>query len=695
MAIIGKIREKSTLLLIIVGLAMAAFILGDFFRGTGGGGEVNTIAEIYGEPLSVEEMQEYERRVNQQIEAALRNGGSLDAQARKQVEEYVWNMFIREKVYEKQIELLDIEVTKEELSDAIHGNAIHPIIQNQFKDSTGNFNRSMLVQFYQNRKQLPPEQQAQWNNLVLQIKLQRHIDKYTALAEKGLYVTDFEAKENYLQNTSTRDIRFVMKGYGDIPDDQIKVTEDDIYAYYKKHKNDKEYEQDGSRIIEFIRMDMELSEEDISKAKQSVESKINRFKKATNDSLFVASYAATEMYNPKRAFTSENLPPQIDSTVFEMEEGEVIGPYRDGDYFKITKVADLIDSARSARHILIDHKGIKPNAQRTKKQAKAFADSLMEVIQKDTSKFAELAQKYSVGPSSKDGGDLGYFDETRMVPPFSKFSFNSPVDSVGIVESQFGYHVVQITGAKGPKKAKLATIDARIVALGTTVRNFQEKAIEILNEAQDKDLEMIAEEHQFPMDEVEVSDEESRIPGIEEAGELVSWLREASEGDVSPSPVVSGNAIYIAPFKADQRKRCSGFEDVKEIMTIPTRLAMKAEKIMQDVKGANGLDEFAQITGSSIKSAQIKFADFGLGQGGGANEPAVIGAAFSNAQEGDVIGPIEGESGVYMILIEKSMKQKLATTPAINNRSPLLCDPDRDNLILEALKELANVKDKR
>ncbi|MBR9689661.1 MAG: peptidylprolyl isomerase [Candidatus Altiarchaeota archaeon] len=62
--------------------------------------------------------------------------------------------------------------------------------------------------------------------------------------------------------------------------------------------------------------------------------------------------------------------------------------------------------------------------------------------------FAEAAKKYSKCPSGAKGGDLGFFGRGRMVKEFDKFCFSHKKDDVGVIKTEFGWHVIKVTGVK-------------------------------------------------------------------------------------------------------------------------------------------------------------------------------------------------------------------------------------------------------
>ena len=202
MATLQTIRTKAGLLVaIVIGISLAAFILGDLL--SGGTSMMNRnqmeIGEVNGESIQypdfqkqVEELGEIYKQNTQQSQ--------LDENSWVQVREQTWQNTVQKIVMSEVYEDLGIEVSSEELYDMIQGSNLHPIIQQLFRNpNTGQVDRGAVVNFL---KQLDtgvaPEQKAYWLYLENQIVDERTQSKITNMVGKGLYVTTTEASESLM-----------------------------------------------------------------------------------------------------------------------------------------------------------------------------------------------------------------------------------------------------------------------------------------------------------------------------------------------------------------------------------------------------------------------------------------------------------------------------------------------------------------
>ena len=147
MAVIGKIREKSSLLLIIIGVAMMAFILGDMLQsGQSFFSSSNTnVGEIGDVEISA---RDFDRKLNEFIAQYEMNNGPADAQVRESIKEQVWNDIIREELLVKQYQILGLDVSPRELDDMITGPNPHPQIKQSFTNPETNvFDPNQVINF--------------------------------------------------------------------------------------------------------------------------------------------------------------------------------------------------------------------------------------------------------------------------------------------------------------------------------------------------------------------------------------------------------------------------------------------------------------------------------------------------------------------------------------------------------------------
>ncbi|HKJ41778.1 MAG TPA: peptidylprolyl isomerase, partial [Sunxiuqinia sp.] len=483
MATLQKIRNRAGLLVaIIIGLALVAFILGDMIRS--GSSLLRPsqleIAQVDGESVSYPDFQ---KRVDRLAEIYKMNSGKtqLDDKAWVQVRQQAWNNMVRELVMTDVYDDLGITVTSDELFDMVQGKNLHPIIQQLFRNpQTGQVDRSAILRFLKSLQTNATDQQkAYWLYIEQEIREEQTQTKYSDLVRQGLYVTTEEAKESLAAQNRKADIQFVQMPYSAMPDSAVTVTDNQLRSYYDKHQED--YKQDGSRTVEYITFDVKASAADDAATLKWIEDIKPDFASETDDKQFInvnSDVAFQDVYQKK-----SELPDNLADFAFSGKEGDIYGPYKEDNAYKLVKIDTFkyLPDSVDARHILI-----KPATVGSYDKAVALADSLKGLIEKGAD-FAKLAEKYSEDPgSARKGGDLGWFKKGQMVRPFEKAAFEGEVNEVYIATTQFGVHVIQPTKmGKRVKQVLLATLVRDIEPSTETYQAVYAKASKFASDNQD------------------------------------------------------------------------------------------------------------------------------------------------------------------------------------------------------------------
>jgi len=285
MAVIGKIRERSTLVLIIIGGAIVAFVLSDLFSSGQGGGQRGPInlAEVNGTTVNP---QEFEMKVQQAYENyQAQTQEELDERTKSTIREQVWTEVLSDILLGNQMQELGIEVTSKELFDMVQGSNPHPQVKQAFTNpETGEFNSSAVVNFLQNLDQ-DPKVKEQWIDFERALKRNQEIDKYYTLVKKGLYVPSSLAEKEFMSNKTALNFKYVYQSYSSIADSTVELSESEIEDYYDAHKSD--YEQKASRKISYAYFPINPSSTDVEEATNWANETFTKFQNAENDSLFV------------------------------------------------------------------------------------------------------------------------------------------------------------------------------------------------------------------------------------------------------------------------------------------------------------------------------------------------------------------------------------------------------------------------
>lgn len=722
MSTLENLRKRSGLLVGIVGFALLAFVLtglfstdSSFFKND------RNVGEIAGKSI---EYNAFNTKVQESIEAQKRNSQktTLTTEETDQIVQQVWNQTINENVMNKEYEKLGISVSDEELYDLMIDHPHSALVRNLSDqqtgkvapmfadDKTGEVSPAKIKVFTQ---KMTDEQEGQWAQLENYIRQIRTIEKYNNLIKKGLYVTKAEAKRDYIAQNTNATIKYVVKNYKLIADSTIKVSEDDLQTYYAAHKN--EYKQEASRKIEYVAFDIAPSPEDMEDAKKDIQRIADEFKtkKATEDSAFVIAESETRNFD-MTFHTKGTLSPEIDTTMFKAEVGTVVGPYLENNSFKVAKLCAVKTSADSAkvRHILISYQGAgaSPTVTRTKEEAKKMADSLVGLLKKKAD-FKDFVAKFSddngksTPPDSKDpkkfvmgkDGEYGWINaNSGFVEPFKNAGLDGKKGDLVVVESQFGYHIMEVLDTKGAqKKVQVAVIEKKPEASSKTMQAIYVKASAFAGKNNSNELfqKAVLDEKLNKRIADNIKENDKTIAGIESPRPLIRWAYESKKGAVS-EPLEFGNKFIVAALTEVKEKGIAPLEQIKEELTSKVIVEKKAELISKDfasaMTGGVQIDALASKMKLAVEQApNINFNTNAIP--GSASEPAVIGAV--SVQKAKTISkPIAGKEGVFVVSVESVVDApaqkdfKMQQTTTISQLQPRV-----DYEVYDALKENANV----
>ena len=687
MAVIGKIREKSSLLLIVIGVAMLAFILGDLFKsGQTFFGDNNSVGEIGNVQISgVEFNAKYEEGITRWES---QNKTAATEQIRESVREQVWNDIVREKVLGSQIAELGLTVSPQELFDMVQGNEPHPQVKQAFSNpQTGEFSSAQVLQFLKSLETMPVENKTQWLLFEEGIQKERIASKYFNMVKKGMYAPAVLAKRTQKEQTEKRTIQFVAKRYFTVADSTITVTEEDKKAYYTEHKN--EFKQDASREIEYIKYDVVPSEADVEATKKWIEETYTEFKASTNDSAYV-------MFNSDVPFdanyyTEAEMPYVNDSNFFNTEVGTMVGPYQEGNAYIIAKLSNvkMVPDSVKARHILL-----KTTQQPTDTLLEAKLDSIKSVIERG-GKFADIAKEISedVG-SAIEGGDLGWFREGQMVPEFNDACFNGKKGDLTIVQTQFGFHLIEIQDqGENVKKVQVGKIVRNIEPSNETYDAVFAQASAFYSENNSSaNFTKATESGDIVKRVAEVKVNDKTIAGLESPRELIRWAFNNDKGSVS-APFQFEKSFVIAHLAEVKEEGVAPMAQVEIQVELGAKKAKKAQQFIAEMAGATNLQDLATKIGGQVENAKdVTFASYsvpGMGQ-----EPRIIGMV-PTLQKGQMSIPLEGQTGVFVILVNDVVPaEENADYSAAKLQLEQLYG-NNSNRTLESLKEKFGVKDNR
>lgn len=688
MAIIGKIRERSTLVLIVVGGAIMAFVLTDLFSSQTSGAQQGPlhIAEINGTKINP---QEFDQRVQESYENyTSRAQQPLDEAVKSELRESVWNEYVSNNLMGAQMDMLGINVTTKELFDMVQGDNPHPQVVQVFSNpETGEFNSAAVVQFLQNLTDQDPATRQQWIDFEQALKRNQRINKYNLLIKKGVYTPNELATKQNADNNSSVSFRYVYKPFSALNDSAVQVSESDFKAYYDEHKS--EYEQEASRKITYAYFPVAPSEMDHEQAQKWVDDMYQKFQEAENDSLFVNANS-DERFDPTY-YTLRNIPSGADSSFWDLEVGTVIEPVLLGETHYIRKIKSkkfAPDSVR-ARHILVDTRN------GNVKEGEALADSLLNVIQSGTPLY-ELVSFSDDLQTAKDSGNVGWFTEGMMVKPFNDSAFAASEGEVVKVKTQFGFHLIEILEqTEAIDKIQIATIERAVLPGKETYANIFNQANSFsINATDNETFTNLITDQNIQQRVAILKETDNLIPGMLASRDLVRWVKESDEGAVSEAYDVD-EAFVVAIVDEVNEEGAAPLDKVRNRIEFLVRQEKKAEVFIDEFSSIDGdLDAIASESGLFVETVpSTSFASPAIPNVG--LEPKVVAKAVSMDQ-GTVSGPIQGNNGVFVIELTQKNDAIATDLNLIKNANARSIINRIDNgAILSALKEKADLVDNR
>lgn len=700
MALINKIREKSGVAVLVIAFSLILFIVGGDLIGTQSlfGGQDQTVGEIAGEEIKI---QDFQGKLEQARLAYQSQTGKAPTEAEEQsLREQVWNQYILDYAYQKEYDALGLKVSDDELVDMVQGNNISPAIRQSFTNpQTGVFDKSSVISYLKNLKNLPIDQQQSWQNFEKSLVQDRLRQKYENLMRLSAYVTKAEAEKEYQAQSTKASLRYLYVPYYSVADTTIKVTDSELESYLSAHKD--EYKGFDSRTMQYVSFSVVPSKDDSVALYNQIKSLARGLATATNDSTYASanSDVRTPLY-----MSLAQMPDQLKTAVRSFIPGSVNGPYREGSTYFIYKYGGTKkDTAYSlkASHILISTQGMSDSA---KVAARQRANDILAQL-KSGQNFETLAATNSQDPgSAQRGGDLGYFRQGQMVKPFNDaaFAFGGTGLLPNVVQSDFGFHIIKVTEAKSNVMYRVASIGKTIAPSQATRDAAYAKADQFalsvksksaFDEAAKKDKSLTVSTA------ASIAENATSINTMQNAREIVRWAFNKDTDIDQVSNVFETEEQYVvAVLTGKSKKDNPSIEDFRNELTAKVRNQAKSEQITKKLSGISGatLEAIAQKYGAGalVESANDITLAMGFLTSAGL-DPIAIGKGFG-LKPGKKTKVFTGENGVFIM-------EQLGSYPAAAiadysmYKNNLLSRTAQSSsfLINEAVKENAKIVDKR
>lgn len=620
MTTLQRIRNHGVILLIVVGVAMLAFILGDFLNSGSSFFNKNreNVGVIAGHKVHYSE---YETAKDQLTEVYKIESGSNDINEDLsiQIRNQVWQMLLMDYTLREQADEIGLTVTAEELSELCIGANPHQLIRQRraFYDETGNFNRFALINFLNSLAQTPETQEQAanmqqaknywmyWENAVRLTHLQ---EKYVGLLSKLITANPLDAKYAFEATQTSVNVEFVERPYFAVADSLVKVTNADIKKLYDANKE--QYKRTPNRSLVYVSFPIVPSEVDFAEVEKLMKSLESDFQ--TKDDVTAIVNGNSDILYDGRDFSETTIPAEYKE--FAFGKGA-----KKGQFTELTFANDTYSMAR-----IMDCGYTK-------------SDSVQLVL-------------VANGEGTEDV-ELGWFTAADLQKNIADPAFAGKKGSQFTVSTGMGEQTFKIADKSQPTpKVKLAILSRKVTPSSKTYGVLYNEAKQfIVNNGTEELLRQAAQEQGLSVTPAYgLNVNADKVNDLKNSRGIVRWAFEAKDGQLS-DVFECGEQFVVAALTEVNDGDYRTIDEVRMELTLQATTDKKAEYLMNQLKGVSTLEEAAELFDAEIQTAEnVTLASTRLGAAG--IEPAVIGAALA-LENNATSAPVKGNAGVYMVRI--------------------------------------------
>lgn len=641
----------------MVFVALIAFLLGDLFRSGGSKffGDPNVIGTVNGRDITRQELSQGMEELRAGNPEQYANTTSI------QLANFVWNNIVTEELLSAELSAAGMSVSEQEIYFDIITN---PNIRQNFAGANGQFDENMfksyIAQVRDNRdaSEQSVEMWTQWLSFERAVANQAQNFKYTNAIEKAIFMPAGLAETEINRGDAQHPAQYVYVPYIDVNEDEINVSDEDAKRYFNAHKED--FSQEEGRNIEFINFPLAPSESDREGVRAELASLSFEWLNVEDDSVFVNQHSDVR-FQSEYYTTTELVGTGLDTLVDGQSVGFQKGPIDLGGAFAVVKLVDrkTVPDSVKARHILIPFAGATradASVTRNPQEAKVLADSLFAYLEGNPSAFESVSEAFSSDVVAKEkGGDLGYFSRGSMAKPFENFCFFRKNGSMGVVPTQFGWHVIQVTDQKGANDVyKIGQIIREILPSDETIQTLYNQASGYAAEAQTaEDYRALATEKGFFLRPARnLGRFEEVVSGLGTARRVVRWAwdDDREEGNIGLLEN-DGNGYVVVVLTDKLEEGTSSFEMVQtqclEAAKKDAKKALVLERLENASAGAATIEAVATAAGKEVRTLSFRISQFNIS--GVGNEAKVVGT-ICGLEPGTLSPVILGENGAFVAI---------------------------------------------
>lgn len=666
MATLEKIRGRAALLVVVIGVALLAFLLGDLIRGGSTLFRDNqmVVMNVNGEKVK---LHDFENRVNEVSENVKMMGNRTDLTEadHQQIRNQVFTAIVMENVLDKEANSLGLSISPAETYDLIQGNNISPIIAQSplfINPQTGEFDKEILTNVRQlvstkNIEATPEPQRSQlesyrrlWLGLENDVKQFRLSEKYNTLLSKGVVANKLDAQEFIEHDKNTAKIAYVSQTALALPDSVVNVTDSDLKAFYDSHKE--LFKVPAYRVLDIIYKNLQPSQDDILDAKEEIVEATKELESSvSNPQDVVAAYSENrfiDAYLPLDIFKSEFFYSNLADQLVTASIGEVLPIHESSDEFSVAKLIDkkIAPDSLFIRHILLARV---PDSQER-------IDSVYNLASASPEKFGELAEEFSLDTnSSSNEGELGWVTELTAAqflgPEIKDAIFSGPINKPFKYTSQFGEHIFLIDKTSSSKPLYKVAYITKHVTPGTDT--YTEAYNEFSSfKASNHDVDSIGEAainngYQV-LYNMEVYPSSTAVAqNIPNSRKLVQWAFNHKPGEVSDINEFEDKFV-MGVLRKEIPQGYKPFEETKDEIRPVVTLDKKVDKMYSDIneKNISSLSDYASI--NNVPLDTINYVGFNSNRIDGIGFEPVLNAVAVAAPLNKPL-TVKGNSAVYVL----------------------------------------------
>ena len=693
MAIISTLRDKGgKFLVFVVGFSIAAFVLGDILGPNSSliGQNRNIVGSINGEEIDLVRFNAVYEELTYNF--SLNNGRSPTQQEVSELRDQAWERLINDISYVEEFNKIGLTVTDKESVDMVQGNNIHPMIIQAFSDpSTGSFNKDNVIGYLQNLSNQPANQQQAWFSFESNLKPMRLRTKYDNLIAQSTYYNSLDAEAEYFNTSSQIDLAYFYIPFFAVSDTLFDVSTNEMRSYLNKNKSD--YNQDETRSIDYAFFSVQPSAEDST----FFENEINDIRSNLMSSNIIddSTYAVinSDSFNPYIKFNPDELPTDL----VGKDVGFITEPTYENGSISIKKLSKIDQDAQEkarAKHILLKFDDSNKSTVRTE------ANRILNLL-RSGSDFEETARTYSQDGSASNGGDLGWFTDGMMVKPFQDAVFSRRRSGLipRIIETDFGFHIINVTYPKTRTSYFVANISKDILPSDNTRNNIYRSAELFkldIKSTEDVFSDYLKENNIIGGNISDIDKNSTEVGTIPNARNVILWSYSDDRYVGEVSDVLETDEGYIVAqineMKDEGTKKLDEVENSIKRRIIDEKKYEYLKEILvdysslQDLKDNSGLGDIYRSSGISMTENSLSNVGF---------SPESIGTAFS-MQEGELTRPFKIDGGVIVLGLEsKVLADTLSNYDDYRNT---LIQTNRFNVPLkidDAIKHFSDIEDDR